>query len=86
MTVCHQGSFYCGECKPGWVGWADDSFPYGCRAANFCASATDNDCNENAYCIYIGPGQYKCEVRAFILCFHHVLTLYMVNVNTFCCT
>ena len=55
MVVLLQGSYICGPCIPGWVG----SNLYGCRPGNFCMSG-ENNCDEHASCIYLGPAQFKC--------------------------
>ncbi|XP_021356440.1 uncharacterized protein LOC110452321 isoform X2 [Mizuhopecten yessoensis] len=53
------GSYYCGLCKPGYVG---DSVN-GCQLADYCVAGI-HKCSSNAECYYTGPAEYRCECKA----------------------
>ena len=39
----------------------------GCYPSDFCASGA-HECSEGANCVYLGPGQYRCEVSLPLQC------------------
>ncbi|XP_069131707.1 cartilage oligomeric matrix protein-like [Argopecten irradians] len=59
-AYCHNtiGSFYCGECLPGYIG----NPVVGCRIGDFCLSG-ENNCNVNADCLVTGLGEFRCVCR-----------------------
>ncbi|XP_033752148.1 cartilage oligomeric matrix protein-like [Pecten maximus] len=54
-----DGSFYCGECLPGYIG----NPTIGCRLGDFCLSG-ENNCNVSAECHYITLGGFRCTCRS----------------------
>ena len=54
---CTQGSYNCGDCKPGYV----NEGSYNCVLSDPCAAKLHN-CMADDYCVNTAPGKYMCEV------------------------
>ena len=63
MSTSFQGGYYCGSCKAGYVGSGNGT----CQLGDFCAIGKHN-CHQNATCIPISAGKFKCKVckRSFV--------------------
>ena len=59
----HQGSFRCGECKPGFTGDQVD----GCLGTRLCPNGKPNPCDANAECVVQRDGSIGCVVKTLRL-------------------
>ena len=58
LNIYLKGAYYCGTCKPGYVGSGNGT----CRLGDYCAIGLHN-CHDNATCIPISAGKFKCKVK-----------------------
>ena len=57
-----QGSYYCGGCKPGFVG----NGYLGCKPGDFCQTGAHN-CHSLADCISLAAGKFICKVSVSLV-------------------
>lgn len=50
------GSYYCGNCKPGYIGNGNST----CRLGDYCLHGL-HSCKENSTCIALAAGKYYCQ-------------------------